>query len=55
MNLRSLGPVAGETITVKVKCMIPFSEPSQWSVRGSLVIKTDGIEFKMFYKKNVIY
>ena len=26
MNLRSSGPVAGQTITVKVKCRIPFSE-----------------------------
>ena len=35
MNLRSLGPVAGQTITVKLKCMIPFSEPIQGLVRGS--------------------
>ena len=86
MNLRSLGPVAGQTITVNVKCIIPFSEPIHGSVRGSLVffktkrrpykinfhvsfrvtvrmlqhrpfqnIKTDGNEFKMFYKMNVIY
>ena len=34
MSLRSLGPVAGQTITVKVKCRIPFSEPIQESVRG---------------------
>ena len=34
MNLRSLGPVAGQTISVKVKCRIPFSEPIQGSVRG---------------------
>ena len=27
MNLRSLGPVAGQTVTVKVNCRIPFSEP----------------------------
>ena len=38
MNLRSLGPVAGQTITVKVKCRIIFSEPIQGSVRGSLVL-----------------
>ena len=34
MNLRSPGPVAGQTITVKVK----FSESIQGSVRGSLVL-----------------
>ena len=38
MNLGSPGPVAGQTITVKVKCRIPFSEPIQGSVRGSLVL-----------------
>ena len=27
MNLRSPGPVAGQTISVKVKYKIPFSEP----------------------------
>ena len=38
MNLRSLGPVAGQTITVKVKCRIPFLQPIHGSVRGSLVL-----------------
>ena len=38
MNLRSPGPAAGQTITVKVKCRIPFSEPIKGSVRGSLVL-----------------
>ena len=37
MNLRSLGPVAGQPISVKVKYRIPFSEPIQRSVRGNLV------------------
>ena len=37
MNLRSPGPVAGEPISVKVKCRIPFSEPIQRSVIGNLV------------------
>ena len=37
MNLRSPGPVAGQPISVKVKCRIPFSEPIQRSVRGNLV------------------
>ena len=38
MNLRSPGPVAGQPISVKVKCRIPFSEPIQRSIRGNLVI-----------------
>ena len=38
MNLRSPGPVDGQTISVKVKCRIPFSERIQWSVRGNLSI-----------------
>ena len=33
MNLRSPEPVAGQKITVKVNCRIPFSEPIQRSVR----------------------
>ena len=37
MNLRPPGPVAGQPISVKVKCRIPFSEPIQRSVRGNLV------------------
>ena len=37
MNLRLPGPVAGQSISVKVKCRIPFSEPIQRSVRGNLV------------------
>ena len=36
VNLRSPGPVAGQPISVKVKCRIPFSEPIQRSVRGNL-------------------
>ena len=32
MNLRSPVPVAGQTITVKVKCTVPFSEPIKRSV-----------------------
>ena len=36
-NVRLPGPVAGQPISVKVKCRIPFSEPIQWSVRGNLV------------------
>ena len=42
MNLRSPGPVARRTITVKAKCRVPLSEPFQGSVRGSLV------DFKTF-------
>ena len=37
VNLGSPRPVAGQTITVKIKCRIPFSEAIQGSVRGSLV------------------
>ena len=36
MNLRSPGPVAGQTSTVKVVCRIHFSGPSQGSARDSL-------------------
>ena len=36
MNLRSSEPVAGQTITVKVKCRIPFSEPIQGSAKGTV-------------------
>ena len=35
-NLRSPGPEAGQPISVKVKCRIPFSEPIQRSVRGDI-------------------
>ena len=38
MNLRSPGLAAVQTITVKVKCKIPFSGPIQGSVRGSRVL-----------------
>ena len=38
MNLRLPGPVARQTITVKVKCRIPFSEPIQGLVRDSRVL-----------------
>ena len=37
MNLRSPGPVAGQPISVKVKCRISFSEPIQRSVGGNVV------------------
>ena len=36
--MRSPEQVAGQTISVKVKCGIAFSEPIQRSVRGSLVL-----------------
>ena len=43
MNLRSPGPVAEQTITVKVKCLDPFSN----SLRGSLVLfKTKWRQYK---------
>ena len=47
MILRSPGPVAGQTIVVKLKCRISFSEPIQGLVRGSLVFfKTKWLPYK---------
>ena len=38
MNLRSPGPAAGQAVTVKVKCRLPFSEPVQGLLWDSLVL-----------------
>ena len=56
MNLRSPGPVAAQTIIVKVKCRVPFSEPSQGSVRDSLPFqnKMGAIKFNFHVSFRVI-
>ena len=52
MNLRSPGPVAGQPISVNVKCRMPFSETIRRSVRSNLTIWRPKIQFSRILARN---